>query len=81
MSYVKTVKRLFARPERARLLSAADFLKIWEESPEQIKRTRVIPPKLGELGFGKIYVEFNLPVTVIENRKRMKKQEGRVEFV
>ena len=62
-------------------MSTAEFLKLWQESPEQITRTRVIPPKLGESGFGEVYVEFKLPLAVLESKKRMKQQKERAEFV
>jgi hypothetical protein len=84
MSYVKAVKRFFLRQERTKRVSAAEFLRLWRESPDRIKRVHVIPPQLGESGFGFMDVEFSLPIVVIENQKRLKEEIAkteRIEFV
>ena len=44
---------------RVQILTAAEFIKEYEENPERIERSYIIPPEIGKPGFGKILVEFN----------------------
>jgi hypothetical protein len=51
---LKTVRR-----ER---LSHARFLKLYKESPGNIARCKIVPPKLGSKDFGSVIVEYDIPV-------------------
>lgn len=39
-------------------VSAGEFLKLAKTRPSSIKSSKILPPKLGSNGFGKIHVEF-----------------------
>jgi hypothetical protein len=38
-------------------MTAGEFIKLVKTNPSAIKSSKVIPPKVGEKGFGKIHVE------------------------
>lgn len=40
------------------IMEPKNFLQLVSKSRHRIKRSRIIPPKLGKKGFGKILVEF-----------------------
>lgn len=48
-------------PVRAEMLSARAYVKLVKESPERIKSSRVVPPKLGSRSFGAVWVEYTSP--------------------
>jgi len=53
---------LDAMPVSQETLKAAQFLRLVNENPALIKSSRVVAPKLGERGFGKVMVEYSRPV-------------------
>ena len=54
--HMKTAsKEIKTRPVKEEYLSAKNFLKV---NPKDIKRSRVIPPRIGSKSFGKIHVEY-----------------------
>jgi len=53
---------LSTMPVSQETLKAAQFLRLVKENPTIIKSSRVIAPKLGERGFGKVLVEYSRPV-------------------
>ena len=49
-------------PTKRRAVSAGEFLDLCEESPDNIKSSSYVPPKLGRADFGHFEVEFKRPV-------------------
>ncbi len=47
------------------LLNAEDYLKLMQDDPGAIKRTRIVPARLGEAGFGKIEVTYKAAKYVV----------------
>lgn len=50
------------QPVRRERLSHARFLKLYKESPGNIARCKIVPPKLGSKNFGSVIVEYDIPV-------------------
>lgn len=48
------------------MLSPEAFLELSRHSPQAIKSSRIVPPRLGGPGFGKIEVEYAHPRYVIK---------------
>ena len=48
-------------PVRGESLCPAEFLKLVETNPGMIERSTIMPPKLGEKGFGAIHVQYSRP--------------------
>lgn len=49
-------------PVRKEVLSPQEFLRLTEESPHLIQRSRFIGPKVGRSGFGSFEVQYSIPV-------------------
>lgn len=44
------------------VLTPEEFLRLSDEERANLRATRVVPPQLGEAGFGYIEVQFKIPV-------------------
>ncbi len=62
MDKILKVKNLFIDE---RVVSAKEYARMYETDKSVIRQTKIIPPKLGESGFGKIKV--TLTATVFDN--------------
>ena len=49
-------------PVRREQVTAAEFVRIAQERPCDIARSRFVPPRLGEKGFGQVDVEYTTPI-------------------
>ena len=49
-------------PVRSEILSPQEFLRLTEESPHLIQRSRFVVPKVGRPGFGGFEVQYSVPV-------------------
>ena len=49
-------------PVRREQVTAAEFVRITQERPSDIARSRFVPPRLGEKGFGSVDVEYTAPM-------------------
>lgn len=57
---------LDATMKRSRIMSPSDFLKLSNESPQDIERVDFVLPRPGELSFGGFKVKFTKPRFVVE---------------
>jgi hypothetical protein len=48
-------------PVKTEIISLESFLELAQQHPEQIKSSRIVPPKLGNPGFGSIEVAYRVP--------------------
>jgi hypothetical protein len=55
-------------PKTKRALTPLEFIELSPEEREKIKVVRIIPPKLGKWGFGKILVEYRHPIYEVSLR-------------
>jgi len=49
-------------PVRSEVLSPQEFLRLTEESPHLIQRSRFVGPKVGRPGFGGFEVQYAVPM-------------------
>jgi hypothetical protein len=49
-------------PIRSEVMGVDQFLILSKRAPLDIKRSRFLPPKLGEAGFGRVEVEYSIPI-------------------
>jgi hypothetical protein len=50
------------RPRNIEWLTAGQFLKMFNFDSSNIKKAQFLPPRFGRPGFGKIRVEYKMPV-------------------
>ena len=55
-------KMIDLMPEHYAVLTPRQFLDLYLKSPKSIERVQVVPPKLGQRGFGKIRIKRRVPV-------------------
>ena len=53
---------LLDAPIRSEVMAVDQFLQLSKRAPLDIKRSRFLPPKLGESGFGSVEVEYSVPI-------------------
>lgn len=53
---------ILAAPVKEEDVSPEEFLRMDEHEKANIKESRIIPPKLGSNGWGKIHISYNFPV-------------------
>ena len=58
----KTPHIIDMTPVRRETVSAAEFVRIVNERPHAIARSRFEAPRLGERGFGRFEVEYTTPI-------------------
>jgi len=64
------------------IVAPEDFIKLYENNPNAIEESSIIPPKLGSPGFGSIYVKFFAPMYENEkNVSRFSETSENVSFI
>jgi hypothetical protein len=43
------------------IMQVSRFMKLSDDDKKEIESTRIIPPKLGDKGFGKVFVQYKTP--------------------
>jgi hypothetical protein len=57
-------KDISLTPLRFQVVTAEEFLKLYEEKSSEIQSVKIMPPRLGNKDFGKILIEWKNPVFV-----------------
>lgn len=61
-SQPKQARLVELSPIRSEVMAVDQFLQLSKRAPLDIKRSRFLPPKLGESGFGSVEVEYSVPI-------------------
>ena len=57
-------KNIRMTPLRIQIVTAEEFLVLYEQKASEIRSAKIIPPRLGNKDFGKIMIEWKNPVFV-----------------